>query len=190
MLKRVAQLYVDQGETEAAMPVIEEVLALSPGDTEATVTLADVNLALGQIDAADAILDDAITAHKGRRSPELAMLHQRKARTAAARGDAQKQLEMLQLAFSIDKNNGIIAAELADLAEVLEDWDLAIRVLRTITLIDGDCPITRVQAFLRQAQICYRRGDRQRAVLWARKAKHESPEDPEVAQFLSALGES
>ncbi len=63
------------------------------------------------------------------------------------------------------------------------------KVLRTITLIDGECPISRTSAFLRQAKIAHRRGDRQRAVLWARKAKHEEPESSEVADFLAELGE-
>ena len=151
--------------------------------------MADAYITMGEVDRADAMLTEAIGDTKNKRSPTLALLFHRKARVAGARGDAQTQLALLQQAFSADKNNGQIAAELADLAEVLEVWDLAVRVLRTITLLDGPCPITRVQAFLRQAQICFRRGDRQRAVLWARKAKHEDPDDEEVTEFLASLGE-
>jgi Tfp pilus assembly protein PilF len=120
----------------------------------------------------------------------MGMLYHRKAAVAATRGDHDGQLAMLQQAFTSDKNNGHVAAELAELAEALEQWDLAVRVLRTITLLDGDCPITRGDAFFRQARISYRRGDRQRAVLWARKAKHESPDAPEIDAFLAELGES
>ena len=47
--------------------------------------------------------------------------------------------------------------------------------------------MSRPQAFLRQAQIALHRGDRQRAVLWARKAKHEGPDDPDVDEFLAQL---
>jgi tetratricopeptide (TPR) repeat protein len=190
LMRRAADLFVTLDDTESALPYIQQVLSLSPGDAGATVTLADAYLATGQLDLADQILGDAIGDAKNKRSPQLALLIHRKARVAGARNDAQTQLALLQQAFTADKNNGLIAAELADLAEVLEVWDLAVRVLRTITLLDGPCPITRVQAFLRQAQICFRRGDRQRAVLWARKAKHEAPADPQVAEFLAALGES
>jgi thioredoxin-like negative regulator of GroEL len=190
LMRRVADLYVELEDTEAALPYIQHVLELQPGDPGATVTMADACIAMGEVERADDMLTKAIADTKGKRSPMLAMLYQRKARVAGARGDAQSQLALLQQAFSADKNNGEIAAELADLAEVLEVWDLAVRVLRTITLLDGSCPISRVQAFLRQAQICFRRGDRQRAVLWARKAKHEDPQDAEVAQFLASLGES
>ena len=76
------------------------------------------------------------------------------------------------------------------MAEALEDWDLAVKVLRTITLIDGECPITRTMAFLRQAKIAHRRGDRQRAILWARKAKHEDANSTDVLEFLAELGDT
>jgi tetratricopeptide (TPR) repeat protein len=145
---------------------------------------------MGEIDMADTILGEAIGDAKNKRSPTLALLLHRKGKVAGAKNDPETQLALLQQAFAADKNNGTIAAELADLAEVLEVWDLAVRVLRTITLLDSPCPISRVQAFLRQAQISFRRGDRQRAVLWARKAKHESPDDAEVASFLAHLGEA
>jgi tetratricopeptide (TPR) repeat protein len=190
LMRRAAELFVALDDTESALPYIRQVLELSPGDAAATVTLADAYLAMGQVDMADQILGDAIGDAKNKRSPTLALLMHRKARVAGARNDGQSQLALLQQAFAADKNNGVIAAELADLAEALEVWDLAVRVLRTITLLDGPCPISRTQAFLRQAQICFRRGDRQRAVLWARKAKHESPADEDVANFLAALGET
>ena len=128
---------------------------------------------------------------KGKKPTELAALHHRRARIAGARGAHDEQLAELQVAFGHDKNSGDIAAELADLAEALEQWDLAVRVLRTITLIDGECPISRTSAFLRQAKIAHRRGDRQRAVLWARKAKlfleeFVHNEDPEIRSALIA----
>ncbi len=190
LLRRISELYVAHGETEAALPVIEQVLVLAPGDAAATATLADVHLAQGDFDAADEIVTAALDASKGKRGAAVGMLYHRKARVAGGRGDAEGQLELLQQAFAADKHNGLVAAELADLAEVLESWDIAVRALRSITLMDDPCPISRVQAFLRQAQICMHRGDRQRAVLWARKARHEGPDDPEVAEFLAQLGES
>lgn len=189
-LRRAASLFVSVGDVESAMPAIEEILSLNPGDPEATVALADAYLAAAQLDDADELLDRAIAESKVKRGAPLAMMLQRKGRAAGARGDRDAQLELLQQAFAAHKNDGEIAAELADLAESMESWDLAVRVLRTITLLDTPCPISRVQAFLRQAQICLRRDDRQRALLWARKAKHEDPEDPEVMEFLSSLGES
>lgn len=189
LLRRAAELHLRHHDPELAVPALREVLTHTPGDAWATLALVDSHLALGQVDEADGILDVAIEDARTRRTPELATLYHRKAQVAGARGDAQGQLGMLQQAFALDKNNGYIAADLADVAEALESWDLAIRVLRTITLLDTESPISRTQAFLRQARICSIRGDRQRAVLWARKAKHESPDDVEVDDFLRGLGE-
>jgi tetratricopeptide (TPR) repeat protein len=152
--------------------------------------LSDTYLALDEIDAASRVLETAYGDGKNRKPHELAALHHRRARVAGARGAHDEQLAELQAAFGHDKNSGDIASELADLAEALEQWDLAVRVLRTITLIDGPCPISRTSAFLRQAKIAHRRGDRQRAVLWARKAKHEAPDSSEVGEFLTELGEA
>ncbi len=190
LMQRAADLFVNQGEVEAALPLVRGVLELVPGDLAATTLLADIHVALGEVDEAQALLDAASADPRPRKPPELALLHHARARTAGARGAVEEQLTELQAAFGHDKNNGQIAAELADLAEALEQWDLAVKVLRTITLIDGPCPITRTSAFLRQAKIAFRRGDRQRAVLWARKAKHEDPEAHDVAEFLAELGES
>jgi tetratricopeptide (TPR) repeat protein len=190
LLRRAADIYVDLGDTESALPLIRSVLEISPGDARATLTLADAYLVSGMLDEADAVLDEALGEAKGRRSPEAGMLYHRKAAVAGGRGDHQGQLAHLQQGFTCDKNNGHVAAELADLAEALEQWDLAVRVLRTITLLEGPCPITRADAFLRQARISHRRGDRQRAVLWARKARQEDPDAPEIAAFFAELGES
>ena len=187
LLKQVATLFLAEGDAESATEVLAQVLELSPGDIEASVTLADAHLAQGALDHASAILQSAADTLSSPRGAEAAMLFQRQARIAGSQGDTPKQLELLQQAFNADKHNGEVAAELADLAEVLEEWDTAVRVLRTITLMEGECPITRPQAFLRQAQIALHRGDRQRAVLWARKAKHEGPDDPDVDQFLAQL---
>jgi tetratricopeptide (TPR) repeat protein len=188
LLRRAADLMVEAGEVDAALPVLAQIVELMPGDLVATVTLADAHTSLGDLDTADGLLDTAMSTLRGRRTPELALLQHRKARLAGARGDHQGQLELLQQAYLTDKNNGQIAAELADLAEAVEAYDLAVKVLRTITLLE-DSPISRTEAFLRQAKIAHRRGDRQRAVLWAKKAKHETPDAADVDAFLAELGE-
>jgi len=66
---------------------------------------------------------------------------------------------------------------------------LAAKTLRTITLIESDCPIGRAEAFLRQGRIAKRQGDDKNARMWARRAKREAPDDPEIDAFLAAVGE-
>lgn len=187
LLRHIAELFLSDGDAQGATAVLAQVLELAPGDTAASVRLADAHMAQGSLDEAATILEGAAAALPSQRGPEPALVYQRLARVSGSQGDTTKQLELLLQAFASDKQNGDIAAELADLAEVLEEWDTAVRALRTITMIEGPCPVSRPQAFLRQAQIALHRGDRQRAVLWARKAKHEGPDDPDVDQFLAQL---
>ena len=75
------------------------------------------------------------------------------------------------------------------MAEELQEWDLAQKTLRTITLIDSDCPISRAQAFLRQGRIARLQGDNKSAKMWARRAKREDPDDGAVDELLLELGE-
>jgi tetratricopeptide (TPR) repeat protein len=190
LLRRASVLLFDQGEVEQAVPVVRALLELRPDDFGSALLLIDAYLSLDETDQASGVLEATLGDGKGKKATELAALHHRRARIAGARGNHDEQIAELQVAFGHDKNSGDIAAELADLAEALEQWDLAVRVLRTITLIDGECPISRTSAFLRQAKIAHRRGDRQRAVLWARKAKHEAPDSADVTDFLTELGEA
>jgi len=182
LLRRAAELFLSAGDADAAIPVYTKILDLEPGD-HGTI------IAAGELDQADAMIDDAIAARRGRRSPELAVLQQRKAAVAAARGDHKARLNWLEQAFACDKNNGYVVAEVAELAEQLEKWDLAVKALRTIALMEGDSPMSRGQAFLRQGRIALRKGDRKRAVLWARKARQEEPDLKEIEAFMAELGE-
>ena len=137
----------------------------------------------------DELLDENITAGRGRRTPQISMFFHRKARVAEAQGDRQKQLNFLQEAHTCAKKNGVVAAALADLAEQLEQWELAAKTLRTITLIDTNCPVSRPQAFARQARIAMRQGDEKNAKIWARRARREDPESAEITALLQELGE-
>jgi len=188
LLRSAVGLLLADDDASGVMPVLHELLEAEPGDLDATVTLVDLHLREHRIDEADSLLDDVIKS-KNKRSPALAVLQHRKADVARARGDGPGRLAALQQAFTTDKNNGLVAAELADLAEQLEDWDLAAKTLRSITMLSSACPITKAQAFLRQGKIALRTGDRQRAILWARRARQEDPNEAAVGVFLGQIGE-
>ena len=132
------------------------------------------------------MLEPAIAAHK-RRSPELAELHQRMAHLAAARGDRDNHLEWLKKAFDVDRKNAQIAAELAQLATELGDYDLALKPLRAISLMDDTGPVTRVMALLWEAKIEHARGNHAKAELWAKKALREDPNFAEAQEFLDQI---
>lgn len=66
------------------------------------------------------------------------------------------------------------------------------KALRAITLHGPAGPLTVAVAFLRQAKIAHRRGDGDRAILFARRAAQEAEQgDPALAEsraFLKSVG--
>ncbi len=188
MLQRAADMLLDHGDRVTLIPVLSEIINLDPRDRESALTLAGVHLQAGHLDQADEIINQIIAGMGNRKSPELGQMFYRKALIARAKGDRDTELNNLQEALICDKDNGLLAAELAELAEVLENWDVAMRVLRTITMMDsGECPISKAEAYARQARIAHRTGDSKRAIFWARRATQEDPELEEAHALLRRL---
>jgi tetratricopeptide (TPR) repeat protein len=185
--RKAAEVFLmSLGDPASATEPAQKALELEPDDHEATTLYVDVLTAAGRVDDAVAVLDPAIAAHK-RRSPELASLQQRMARISAAQGDQDGHLSWLKKAFDVDRKNGEIAAELAQLATQLGDYDLALKPLRAITLMDDPGPITRQMALLWEAKIEHARGNHAKAELWAKKALREDPDYAEAQQFLQEI---
>ncbi len=173
-------------DPHAALVPAEKAHLLRPTDHDAVLLRVDTLSAAGLLDDAMEILEPAIGQHK-RRSPELAALQLRMARTAAAKGDQETQLTWLKKSFDVDRKNGQVAAELAELATEMGQYDLALKPLRAITLMDDPGPITRVMALLWEAKIEHARGNRAKAELWAKKALREDPGFGEAQDFLSEI---
>ena len=110
------------------------------------------------------------------------------ARLAQRRDDAGEQLKWLNQAAEIDRKSGEIAAELAEAAIAAENYDMAMKALRAITMMDDPKPITRALAFLKQAKIAHLRGDPRRAQHWARKAISLDESLHEADVFLAEIG--
>jgi tetratricopeptide (TPR) repeat protein len=189
LLRDVGRLYVAAGDSEAAVPVLEELLRLRADDHETTLFLADAYTATERFHEAGQLLENAINAHSRRRSPELAELQHRMALLARAVGDRQLEVQWMNAALESDKNNGDVAAELATLAMEVGELDVALNALRAVTLMKAEGPMSRAMAFLLQAKIAHQRGESRRALLWARKAKSEDPQLEDAQSFLMELGE-
>jgi tetratricopeptide (TPR) repeat protein len=186
-LRWAGEALLSVGDIEDATGALAQLLALRPEDSAARCLLADAYTLSGRYDEAHKLLDEAIAATK-RTSPDLSLFHHRKAYVAQAQGDTPVQLEALKRAHHANRKNGRVAAELADLAEQVEDWDLALATLRIIPTLDDECPITPAQALLRQGRIAFRQGDKKRALLCARRATLADSDSPEVKAFLEEIG--
>lgn len=186
--QRAAELFIALDQPQAALVPLEAARALSPGDPETAMLMIDIQVKAGEFDAARAMLQSAIELQQRKRSPELAKLQQRMARLSLAQGDTDSQLQWLGHALDTDRKSGEIAAELTEAAMAVEDYDAAMKALRTITMMEDPRPITRAMAFLKQAQIAIVRGDTRRAQHWARKAKSLDDDLTEADVFLEQLG--
>lgn len=187
--RRAAEvLLFSLGNPQAAMVPAQKARDLKPEEHDGTVLYVDILTMSGETDRAIALLEEAIGQHK-RRSPQLAALKQRMARVAAVLGDRDGQLSWLKESFDVDRKNPEIAAELAQLATEVGDYDLALKPLRAITLMEDPQPITRVMAFLWEAKIEHARGNNAKAELWARKALREDPEYAEAQTFLDQISQ-
>jgi tetratricopeptide (TPR) repeat protein len=151
------------------------------------VLLSDAYIRAGHHAAAGTLLEPYVIDQRKRRSPRLSSLLRQVANLARATGDVETQLSWLQEAHAVDRKSGPIAAELADLAMALGRLDLALKVLRTISLLDDPSPMTRGVALLRQARIALTLGNAGQAELWTRKALREEPELAEAHEFMAQL---
>ncbi|MEO7730918.1 MAG: hypothetical protein ABIY55_08105, partial [Kofleriaceae bacterium] len=186
--KRAAELYLYHLEdpSHAQLPA-QRALELQPDDHAALMLNVDVLIQSGHLEDAGRTLEAAIGAQK-KRTPELAVLQQRMGKVAATLGDKEGQLGWLKKAFDVDRKNAEVAAELAQLATEIGDYELALKPLRAITLMDNPLPVTRPMALLWEAKIEHARGNRAKAELWAKKALREDPAFADAQQFLDELG--
>lgn len=158
-----------------AVATLERALALSPGDHRTTLALAKANTLENNVAAACIVLEEAIKTHGKRRSTELSELQYAMSQVAQNAGDLDGQMAWLDAALQTDRRNGVVASELAILAMERNDLDMATKALQLVTLLKDEGPMTRAEAYLRQAIIADQKGDPRKAVLLAKRALNADP---------------
>jgi hypothetical protein len=190
-LRRAGAFALQAQDASLAVMALNEALVARPSDEETTLLMSDAYLLAGALDEAADLLKPLIAARKGKGSSALAALQLRLARIAGFAGDRVTELAALGHALDADKKNGELAAEVADRAEQANDDDLALKALRLIVAHNAPGPISAAAAFLRQARIAQRRGETERAVMFARRASHDAPKDDpihaEARNFLDSI---
>jgi golgin subfamily B member 1 len=191
ILRRAGEIFLKERDLDNATAAFQAAMELKPGERELSLLVADVYIAGGKLSEAEGILEEHMRrAAKDLSSAELSGLQHRMAQLAEARGDQNGRLEWLRRAFDTNRKNGVVAVELADLAEASNDLDLAVKALRAVTLLPPvTSRLTPAMAFLRQARIAFRTNDRPRAVIFAKRALQEDPRLGDAVEFLREIGE-
>ena len=186
LLKQAAHHLIAANQPAQAIQTLRDALSCTPNDAELTFMLVDAYADVGDTAAADALLDELLPMLAGKRA-ELGQHARRKVRLADASADAQTKLAWLVEASKYDKDVQLLV-DIANLAESLQDWDVAEKALRNVVLLKGEDLLGRSEIYLRQARIWMHRGDNKRALMFARKAQREEPEAAEVVSLLQQLG--
>ncbi|HWO11031.1 MAG TPA: hypothetical protein VNN80_16165, partial [Polyangiaceae bacterium] len=188
LLSNAGDLYrqAEEGALEEARTAYAAALALED-DAKTIVKLVEVEVQVGHIENAASRLDEAIRAHGKRRSPELSLLQHAMAKVATAAGDEEAVFAWLEAALYSDRQNGAVASELAALAMSRGEFDVAIKALQLVTLLKTPGPMSRAEAYLRQAAIAKHRGDIKKSALLAKRALTTEPEYQEAKTFLEEL---
>jgi len=162
-------------DANAALVHLREANALRPGDLGCSARLAEGLAAIGKTQEAAELLNALLAPHKGRRSRELALVHQAFAHVARAAKDAQAELASLTTALDMDPQNGGVASELALVAREAGQLELAQRALRAVTMLKSPAPLSRGLAYQYLGEIAQKQGDVKRAVMLLKRAVDDDP---------------
>lgn len=176
----------EQGRKEA----LQQAVARSPEDYSIHLDLVRIEMQSENTPAATDLTDKALEIiPKGREHSALvAELSYIKSKLLGAQDQGTEQMEWLQKAHNLDRNNVEIASSLAILAEAREEWDLASRALRQLANLgaeQGAPPAS--ELCLRQAKLWRAAKDLRKASFWAHKARHAAPDSAEIHELLEAL---
>ncbi|MBM4363514.1 MAG: tetratricopeptide repeat protein, partial [Deltaproteobacteria bacterium] len=177
-----------EGGMPTAVDALRRAHALRPDAHAVVMKLADALAGSSAIEEAAQLLDQAIDAHGKRRSPDLSELQYCMARVGRLAGDWEAVFAWLDAAVQTDRQNGAAAAELAVVAMDRDELDTAVKALQAITLLKGECPMSKAEAYLRQGIIAERKGDPKKAVFLAKRALTQDPEYADARAFVERLG--
>ncbi len=167
LYRAAADLYLRrQNDAARAAALLERASALVPNDRELLLLLCDAYSACGRGKEAAATLEKVVASFAGKRSKELAVIHQRLSRAYLAEGDRERALHELDQAFKIDPGSVAILRDLGTLSIDFGDLERAQKSFRALLLqkLDANSPISKGEVFFYLGEISNRQGDRAKAI--------------------------
>jgi tetratricopeptide (TPR) repeat protein len=151
--------------------------------------LCDAYSAAGRSKDAAAALEKVVASFAGKRSKELATIHQRLARAYLAEGDKGRALIELDQAFKIDPGSVAVLRDLGSLSIETGDLDRAQKTYRALLLqkLDGTSPISKGEVFFHLGEISSRQGDKAKAVQMLERALENDPGLSTAKNLLAEL---
>ena len=187
-LMRAGSLLLQQGgNPEEAVQPLEEAHALRPADLDCLVRLADAYILSGRAPQANELVMGVIAQNKGRRSREQSPLFHRLAKIARSQNDAAQEIAHLSVALDMDSQNGVVASELATVAMVHAQHEVATRALRAITMLKTAAPMSKGLAYQYLGEIARQQGDKKRAIMLLKRAIDDDPTLDSARALLEQL---
>jgi len=190
LLRRAAEIHLrERKEPADAVPVLERVTALVPGDREVLLLLCDAYTAAKRERDAAAVLERIIASFGNKRTKELAVYHHRLARVLSALGDRDAALTQLDLAFKIDPGSVEVLRDLGVLSLETNDLDRAQKTFRALLLqrLDPQSGISKGEVFYYLGEISMKQGDKAKAVQMLERAVENEPGLDRAKAMLSDL---
>jgi len=178
----------ERRDPAAAVPLLEQAVALDRDDAPLRVSLALALDAAGRHADAAVVLREQIQSYGARRPKDRAQVHYELARVLLAAGSEPEALAELDAASRIDPTHPGITQLLANVAFRQGELDRAERMYRALLLTAGKDATGpgRTEALVALGEIASRRGDAQRAGEFLESAFESALESPREADLLES----
>ncbi len=182
LLRAADLLLLPDGDTEAAIRILEFARGESPESIEAVVLLARAYSGASRNEEALAMLQGVAEGHRGRRTKALSAVYEQIASIHLEEGFLTDALQALSKAFEMDSKNARLAMLLGRLAVDIEEDEIAQRAFRSVTIMrtadpsdpDGAQPENKADANYYLAVLAQKQGDARKAKVLVAKALAEN----------------
>ena len=201
LYRKAADIHAkERSDHAAAAELLEKALELKSEDRDLMLALCDEYTGSGRGKAAIDVLNRVVESYGGRRSKDLADIHQRISAAYLAEGDQVAALGELESARKMDPGSVVILHELGTLslklagdtsgADAEEHVKRAGNAFRSLLLqrLDADAPVTKAEVFYHLALVSQAEGDKKKAKQMAERALSNDKNLAKAKDLLDELG--